>query len=113
MSLPSAHQVIHIQRTHQARMALTEICNPHKCHGRGQLRLQDINEVLNAFLSIVDGVQEWSAHPDGCRSQAHAFEDVGTATHAAVDEDFELREDGWAVELAFEEGHDCWWGAGI
>jgi hypothetical protein len=87
-------------------MALAEVRNSDQRHGSRQLRLQDVDEVLDAFLAIVDGVQERSAHANGCGAQTHALEDVGAATHAAVDKDFELREDCGAVELAFEEGHD-------
>lgn len=110
MPLTSAHQMIYIQGTDQARMTLAQIRDTHKRHGRCQLGLQDINKVLDSFLSIVDGIQERPTHSDSRRSQAHTFENIGAATHAAVDEDLELREDCGAVELAFEEGHDGWWG---
>ena len=63
--------------------------------------LRRLRGTLDAFLTVVDGIQKWSTHANGCGSEAHALEDVGAATHAAVDEDFELREDCRAVELAF------------
>lgn len=89
-------------------MTLAQIRNPHERHSSLQLRFQNLNEMLDAFPAVVDGVEEGSPHSDRCGAQAHALEDVGAAAHAAVDEDFELREDGRAVELAFEEGGDCW-----
>jgi hypothetical protein len=68
--------------------------------------------VLDAFPSIIDSVLKRPAHSHSRGTQTHAFKNVGAAAHATVDEDFELGEDGGAVELAFEEGNDCWWGAG-
>jgi hypothetical protein len=112
MPFSPAHQVIHIQRTHKPRVTLAEISNTHKRHSSRQLRSQDVNEVLNTFTSIIDSVQERPTHPNSCGTQTHAFEDIGASAHAAVDEDFEVGEDGGAVELAFEEGHDRWWRAG-
>lgn len=93
MSLSSTHQMIHVQRTHKPSMTLTEISNPNQRHGSRQLRLQDINKVLDAFLAVVNSVQKWSTHSNSRSTQTHALEDIGAATHAAVDEDFELRED--------------------
>jgi len=90
MSLPSTHQMIHIQRTHKPSMTLTKISNPNQRHGSRQLRLQDVYKVLNAFLAVINSVQEWSAHTNSRSTQAQTLEDVPAATHAAVDEDFEL-----------------------
>ena len=90
MSLPSAHQMIDIPRTHQARMALAQISDPNERHGSRQLRFQDLDKVLDAFLTVVDGVQKGSSHSDRCGAETHAFEDIGSAAYAAVDEDFEL-----------------------
>jgi hypothetical protein len=104
VSLASTHQMINIQRTHQPRMALTQISNTDERHGSRQLRFQDLDEVLDALLAVVDGVQKRTPHSDRRGPETHALEDVGAAAYAAVDEDFECREDGWAVELAFEEG---------
>jgi hypothetical protein len=112
MSLASTHQMIDIQRTHQPRMALAQIRDSDQRHSSHQLRFQDFNEVLDTLLAVVDGVQKGSSHPDRCGAETHAFENVGAAANTAVDEDFELGEDGGAVELAFEEGHDCWRCAG-
>ena len=109
MPLPSAHQMINIQRTHQPSMALTQIRNPNKRHSSRQLRFQNLNKVLDALLAVVDGVQKGPPHSDGRGAETHALEDVSAAAYAAVNEDFELREDCWAVELAFEEGHYGWW----
>jgi len=90
-------------------MALTQISNPDQRHGSRQLRLQDLDKVLHALLAVVDGIQERPTHSDRCGAETHALEDIGAAAYAAVDEDFELREDRRAVELAFEEGHYGWW----
>ena len=109
MPLSPAHQVIHVQSAHKPSMTLIEISDTNQRHGGRQLRLQDVDEVFDAFLAVIDSVQEWSAHANGGGTQTQALEDVGAATHAAVDDYFELREDCGAVELAFEEGHDGGW----
>jgi hypothetical protein len=108
MPLPSTHQMVNTQRTHQSRMALAQIRNPNKRHSSRQLRFQDLDKMLDALLAVVDGVQKGSSHSDRRGAETHALEDVSTTAYATVDEDFELREDCWAVELAFEEGHYGW-----
>jgi hypothetical protein len=71
-------------------MTLSQIRNSHQGHRSRQLRLQDLNKMLNTFPSIIDSVQERSTHSHSRGAQTHALEDVGAAAHAAVDEDFEL-----------------------
>ena len=90
MSFPPTHQVVDVQSTHQPRMALAQISDTDERHGSRQLRFQDLDKVLDAFLTVVDGVQKGSSHSDRCGAETHAFEDIGSAAYAAVDEDFEL-----------------------
>lgn len=90
-------------------MTLTKIGDTNQGHRGRQLGLQNFDKVLNAFPAVIDSVQEWSAHANCRGAQTHALEDVGATTHAAVDEDLELREDRRAVELAFEERHYGGW----
>lgn len=62
VSLPSTHQMIHIQRAHKPRMTLTEISNPNQRHCSRKLRLQNFDKVFNAFLAVVNSVQERPTH---------------------------------------------------
>jgi hypothetical protein len=48
--------MIDIQRTHKPRMTLAQVSNADQRHGSRQLRFQDVNKVLDAFLSVVDGI---------------------------------------------------------
>ena len=82
--------MIDIQRTNQARMALVQISDPNERHGSRQLRSQDFDKVLDALLAVIDGIQERPSHSDRCGAETQAFEDLGSAAYAAVDEDFEL-----------------------
>lgn len=112
MPLASGHEMVYIKRADQSGVALAQISDTNESHGSCQLRFEDLDEVLDAFLTVVDSVQEWPTHADSCGAEAHALQNVRTTTHTTVDEDLELREDGWAVKLALEECHDCWRGAG-
>jgi hypothetical protein len=71
-------------------MTLAKISDTNQRHGSRQFRFQDVDEVLDALLAVVDSVQERSTHANSRGTQTHALEDVGAATHAAIDEDFEL-----------------------
>lgn len=111
MSLPPRNHPIQLPRPNISCIALLQTRNPHERHRRRELLPQNLHQVLHALLPVVDGVEEGAAEPDGCRAQAEAFEDVGAAPDAAVDEDLEVVEDGGAVELHFEEGEEWGWGA--
>lgn len=93
MPLPTTDQMIQIKRTHQTRMTLTQIRDPHERHSSRQLSPQNLNKVLDTFLAIVDGVQERPAHAYCCGAETERFQDVGAAAHAAVDVHLEAGED--------------------
>lgn len=61
-----------------------------------------INQMLHALLSIIQCIQERAPHHDRPSPQAERFEDVGSATDAAVDIHFDLVEDVRGVFMKFE-----------
>jgi hypothetical protein len=82
--------MINVQSTHQSCVTLTQVSDTDERHRGRKLRFQDVDEVFDAFLAVIDSVQERSPHSDRCGAEAHAFENVGTAAYTTVDEDLEF-----------------------
>ena len=49
--------------------------------------------MLHALLAIIQRIEERPPHSDRRSAQAERFEDIGSATDAAVDVDFDLVKD--------------------
>lgn len=112
MPITPRHQGVQIPSMHETRVALLQTRDSNQAHGRRELVLDNVDQMFDALLAVVHGVEEGSAHSDRGGAQTEALQHISAAADTTVDEDFELREDGGAVELAFEEGDYRWWGAG-
>lgn len=102
MLLPSRHHPVKLRRIHKTCIALTQVRNTNKRHGDLKFLLHDVEEVLNALVAVIESVQKGSAEAHSGSSMTETLEHVTAAPYAAVDENFELVEDGGTVELAFE-----------
>ena len=65
-----------------------------------------VNEILHALGPIVEAVEERPTERHGRGAQADGFQDIGAATDAAVDVDFEGVEDVRRVAVQVEEDQD-------
>lgn len=65
-----------------------------------------VDEILHALGPIVEAVEKGPTERHGRRAQADGFQDIGAATDAAVDVDFEGVEDVRRVAVQVEEDED-------
>jgi hypothetical protein len=103
-------QMIQIPRIHQLGPHLLQRPDPTIPHRHLQLIPHNLQQMLHPRLAIRRRVQHRPAQPDGRGAQGEAFEDVGAAADAAVDEDgerfFAGGEDAREAPVAFKQGQD-------
>ena len=65
-----------------------------------------VDEILHALGPIIEAVEKRPTERHGRRAQTDGFQDIGAATDAAVDVDFEGVEDVRRVAVEVEEDQD-------
>ena len=70
------HKVIQIPRIHEMRRRILDPCNAAIAHRDPQLILQNIDQVLHAFLPVSRRVQETPSDAHPRRAETQAFEDI-------------------------------------
>ena len=87
-------------------MRLFNVRDATEPHTRLQLILEDLAQVLDALLTIRQGVEEWSSNTHSSRSEAHRLQDVRAPPDSPVDVDFHVLKHVRAEFVAFEQGQN-------
>ena len=98
--------MVQIPRIHQLGPHLVQTRNPTIPHRHLQLIPHDLQQMLHPLLAIPRRKQRGAAQPPRRRPQRQTLEDVAPAADAAVDVDFQPREDFGTAPVAFEQGEE-------